>query len=359
MAPKKKNIPADNLLPTNNHQATMSDHPGSVTLTDIAKLAGVAPTTVSRVLNHPEQVAPKTLEKVTQAIERTGYVPNLLAGALATKRSLMIAAIIPSISNQVYAETIKYFTAGLRDSGYQVLLGETNYDDAQEEDLVRTFLSRKPDGIFLIGTQHTVACRRMLMTANIPVVETWDLTPTPLDLLVGFSHIHIGRAIADYLVKKGFSRFAGLWSADDRAQLRKKAFIEAMEQHGITDLICADITTPSALKKGREGFQLLLERGFTRGAVACSSDVMAQGVIVEARQQGFRIPEDIAVIGFADQEASAYTAPTLSTVNFDRQAIGQKAADILLAKINGETIKNRIIDVGFRIIERESTEVKC
>lgn len=338
-----------------SHQEMMAGQQGSVTLGDVARLAGVAPTTVSRVLNHPDQVAPKTLDKVNQAIALTGYVPNLLAGALATRRSLMIAAIIPSISNLVYAETIKYFTQELRDSGYQVLLGETEYNEEQEERMVHTFLSRKPDGIFLIGTQHTAACRRLLMAANIPIVETWDLTPTPLDLLVGFSHLKIGRAVAEHLISKGYQKFGGLWSLDDRAQLRKKGFLETLEQYGVTDTPALDITPPSGLKKGRDGFAWLLDNGFTEGAIACSSDIMAQGVIIEAQTRGLKIPEQIAVIGFADQETSSYSVPTLSTVNFDRQAIGQQAAEILLAKINGNPVPDRIIDVGFQIIEREST----
>jgi LacI family gluconate utilization system Gnt-I transcriptional repressor len=321
----------------------------------VARLAGVGTTTVSRAINHPDQVAAKTLEKVNQAIARTGYVPNLLAGALASKRSLIIAAIIPSISNQVYAETIKYFTNGLRDSGYQVLLGETDYNEVQEENLVRAFLSRKPDGIFLIGTQHTTNCRRMLMAANVPIVETWDMTPTPLDLLVGFSHLQIGQAIATYLINKGFDSFGGIWSTDERAQLRKKSFLKTLEQHGIHSSCNYDAPPPSGLKKGRDGFDQLLKKGFKTGAIACSSDILAQGVIIEIQAQGLKVPQDIAVIGFADQEASAYTAPTLSTVNFDRQAIGQKAAEILLAKINGRPIDKQIIDVGFKIIEREST----
>ena len=329
---------------------------GSVTLSDVARLAGVGSTTVSRAINHPDQVAPKTLEKVNQAITRTGYVPNLLAGALASKRSLMIAAIIPSIANQVYAETIKYFTTGLRDSGYQVLLGETDYDMLQEENLVRTFLSRKPDGVFLIGTQHTADCRRMLMTANVPIVETWDMTPTPLDLLVGFSHLRAGRAIATYLLDKGFTQFGSVWSSDERAQLRKTAFIETLEQNGIENALCHDLPTPSGLKKGREGLKKLLEKGFSQGAIACSSDIIAQGVMIEALKHGLRIPQDIAVIGFGDQEASGYVSPTLSTVNFDRQVIGQKAAEILLAKIDNRSIDKKIIDVGFKIIERESTQ---
>jgi LacI family gluconate utilization system Gnt-I transcriptional repressor len=173
---------------------------GSVTLSDVAKLAGVSPITVSRVLNQPEKVAPKTLAKVQKAIARTGYVPNLLAGGLASRRSRLIAAIVPSIANSVYAETIKFFSEKMREAGYQVLLGESGYSEEQEESLIATILQSRPDGVFLTGINHSSQAKRLLLAADIPVVETWDITPTPLDVVVGFSHQRVGQAVATYLL---------------------------------------------------------------------------------------------------------------------------------------------------------------
>lgn len=327
---------------------------GSATLGDVARLAGVAPATVSRALNHPEKVAAKTLEKINQAIDMTGYVPNLIAGALATRKSHLIAAIIPSISNSVYAETIKFFTAYLRDSGYQVLLGETDYREDVEESLVRTILSRKPDGIFLIGTTHTAACRLLLLSAKIPIVETWDLTPNPLDLLVGFSHAQIGSAVAEYLLGKGHRTFGSVWGGDQRAQMRKKAFLGTLESHGINNSLVVDVDVPTSFKKGRDGFTRLAELGFNGGAIACSSDTLAQGVLTEVRIRDLEIPQQISVIGFGDQAFSAYTDPPLSTVFFDRKKIGQRAAEVLLTRMDGNPVADNIIDVGYQIVERDS-----
>ncbi|MGK2907745.1 MAG: LacI family DNA-binding transcriptional regulator [Desulfuromonadales bacterium] len=328
---------------------------GSVTLSDVARLAGVGTTTVSRALNHPEQVAPKTLEKVNQAIALTGYVPNLIAGALASRKSHLVAAIIPSISNSVYAETIRYFSRTLRNSGYQVMLGETDYQEDQEESLVRTILSRKPDGLFFIGTNHTPVCKKLIMTANIPVVETWDMTHTPLDMVVGFSHEQIGRAVAEYLLKKGYRKFGSIWASDNRAQQRRNGFIETLKANGIDDSPSYVVPVPTTFLQGREGLKYLLGSGFTEGAVACSSDTISQGVLAEAQNRGFKIPEQLAVIGFGDQAYAAHTNPSLSTVYFDRKAIGEKAAEILLKRIEGKEPKSTIIDVGYSIIERETT----
>ncbi|PLX89611.1 MAG: LacI family transcriptional regulator [Desulfuromonas sp.] len=328
---------------------------GSVTLSDVARLAGVGTTTVSRALNHPDQVAQKTLKKVNQAIELTGYVPNQIAGALASRRSHLIAAIIPSISNTVYAETIKHFSKILRDSGYQVLLGETDYLEDQEETLVRTVLSRKPDGIFFIGINHTAICRRQLLVANIPVVETWDLTKTPLDMVVGFSHEEVGKAIAEYLLEKKISRVGSIWALDHRAQLRRKGFLETLAFHGINSKYVCDVSVPTNFGQGREGLTRLINEGFNGGAVVCSSDTIAHGVLAEAQTRGLRVPEEMAVTGFGDQTFAPFTNPSLTTVKFDRELIGRRAAEVLLARINDEKIEEYIIDVGFEIIERKST----
>lgn len=132
-------------------------------------------------------VADKTLAKINQAIARTGYVPNLLAGGLASKRSRLIAALIPSMGNSIYAETVRSFSERLRRAGYEIFLGETSFSEEQEESLLDALLSRKPDGILLTGVNHSANCRRRLLAAGIPVIETWDLTPTPLDVVIGFT----------------------------------------------------------------------------------------------------------------------------------------------------------------------------
>ncbi len=327
----------------------------SATLDDVAKLAGVSPITVSRVLNHPDKVTEKTRAKVQQAIELTGYVPNLLAGALASKKSRLIAAIVPSMANSVYTDTIKFFTETMRDAGYQVILGESGHEETQEESLISALLSRRPDGIFLTGLNHTKECKRLLMGAKIPVVETWDYTPTPLDVVVGFSHQKIGQAIANYLFEKGYRNIAIVSATDHRGLIRKKSFLDTLAQHGITNVPVSLVQAPTTFREGREGLAKLLDDGFSNGAVYFSSDTLAQGGLTEAQSRGIVIPKQLALIGFGDQPYAAHTFPALSTVHFDRAKIGKLAAEALLSRIEGKTIKEHSVDVGFEIIERETT----
>ena len=327
---------------------------GAATLESVAKLAGVAPATVSRVLNHPEKVAKETRGRVNNAIAQTGYVPNLLAGGLASKRSRLIAAIVPSIVNLVYVETIESFDTRLRDYGYQVLLGAAGYSVEAEETLVTAILSRRPEAIFLTGIHHSQNCRKRLLGAGIPIVETWDMTPTPLDLLVGFSHEKLGQAVAAYLHNKGFRLF-GIVSADDpRAKIRNAAFLNELQRRGVGEVMMGVVPAVSSMQRGREGMAILLDQGFHRGAVFCSSDTLAQGAIAEAQSRGIRVPNDIAIIGFGDQNFAAYTYPALTTVRIDRNSMGRQAAEALLARLRGSLMEQVVIDVGFSIIERET-----
>jgi LacI family gluconate utilization system Gnt-I transcriptional repressor len=328
---------------------------GSVTLSDVAKLAGVSPITVSRVLNRPELVTPDTMEVVREAIARTGYVPNMLAGGLASKRSRLVAALFPTIASSMFAETMEALTDRLREAGYQVLLGLSGYPADREDDLLEAILSRRPDGILLTGIIHSPATRQKLLAAKIPVVEIWDYTPTPIDMLVGFSHERVGEAVADYLFNKGYRRFAMIGANDDRAFQRQKGFLSSLARHGIGDVPTITVSAPGSLRTGREGMARLLNEGQRPDAVFCNSDALAQGVLAEVQSRGLSIPGDVAVMGFGDLDVAAHTFPALSTVRIDRRGIGRLAAEAMLARMEGRNDMEKVLDTGFEVIERAST----
>jgi LacI family gluconate utilization system Gnt-I transcriptional repressor len=294
------------------------------------------------------------LEHVRRVIERTGYVPNMLAGGLASRRTRFVAAIVPAISSQIFSESIQSLTDRLWESGYQVLLGTSGYPTSREESLLAAILSRRPDGIFLTGISHSSGSRRRLVAANVPIVEVWDLTPTPVDMLVGFSHEKVGQAVAEYLVGKGHRRF-GVISADDaRAEVRRMGFLSVLEKNRIDDVQTVHVPAPSNFRLGREGLARLLDRGSLPRAVFCSSDTLAHGVLIEAQARGLSVPGDLAIVGFADLDFAAHTFPPLSTVRIDRPAIGRRAAEALLGRIEGRPVE-RIVDIGFHVMERGTT----
>src|SRR5450759_4412677 len=217
---------------------------GAVTLHDVARLADVAPITASRALNTPDRVSQEVLQKVTDAVRRTGYVPNLLAGGLASMRSKLVAAVVPTIGGPVFLQTVQSLTSALAERGYQLMLGQSGYVDSREDALLEAIIGRRPDGIVLTGIMHSAEGRRRLLAAGIPVVETWDLTPTPLDMLVGFSHVDVGRAVADFLHAKGRRRFALVAGDDERAKRRQQAFQAAARAAGLRDVPVVNVPAP-------------------------------------------------------------------------------------------------------------------
>lgn len=321
-----------------------------VTMTTVGRLAGVSQVTVSRALSDPSKVSPETLARIREAIETTGFVPNALAGALASSRSNLISALVPSITNIVYASMIQAFTAGMRAAGCQILLSETGFDPEEEASLVSAHLSRRPDAMMLTGIHHGTATRRMLLGAGIPVVEVWDLTDSPLDLCVGFGHADAGRAVAAFARDAGYVRAATISASDERARRRRDAFALAFGG----SVAHANLDGAASLAGGREGLSELLEGGFRDGVVFCSSDLIAHGTLIEAHKRGLSVPGDVAVIGFGDQGFAADVEPPLTTVLVDREALGSAAAEALLTRLGGRTVPQPRIDVGFEIIRRGS-----
>jgi LacI family gluconate utilization system Gnt-I transcriptional repressor len=327
---------------------------GAVTLHDVAKLAGVAPITASRALSSPNQVSAEVLRKVTEAVSRTGYVRNVLAGGLASTRSRLVAAVVPTISGPVFLQTVQSLTEALAERGYQLMLGQSGYVDSREDALLEAIIGRRPDGIVLTGILHSAEGRKRLLAAGIPVVETWDLTPTPLDMLVGFSHEAVGRAVVEFLRLKGRRHLAVVAGDDERSRRRHAAFCDAARSAGLREVPVLRVPAPTTLKSGRAALAELLREAPDIDAVFCSSDLLALGVLIEAQSRGLGVPGQLAVVGFGDLEFAADLQPALTTVRIDAAAIGRQAAQFIVDRAEGREVPQRVVDIGFSIVARGS-----
>jgi hypothetical protein len=199
--------------------------------------------------------------------------------------------------------------------------------------------------------------RRRLLASGIPIVETWDLTPTPIDMLVGFSHERVGAAVADYLHARGRRRPAVMSGDDERGQRRTAAFVERIRSHlgeSAAALPSVYVAAPSTLGSGRRALAQLLAEDRHIDAVCCGSDVMAAGAIIEAHARGLRVPDDLAVIGFGDLAFAADLHPALTTVRIDGTAIGRQAASFIVERAAGRGVRERVVDIGYSIVERDS-----
>jgi LacI family gluconate utilization system Gnt-I transcriptional repressor len=327
---------------------------GAITLHDVARLAGVSPITASRAINKPEQVSAELLKRVEDAVARTGYVPNRMAGGLASARSKLIAAVVPSTVISVFNETIESLNNTLFDAGYQLMLGQSAYSADREELLLDAVIGRRPDGIFLAGVMQPGKGRSRLLSSGIPVVESWDLTPTPIDMLVGFSHADIGLAVAQHLISKGKKRLAVIRAGDERADRRAVAFNQAAIAAGLPEPYVVNVGGERSIKSGRHAMAQVFENAPKTDAVFCSSDLLALGALTEARARNISVPNQISVMGFGDVPFVADMLPALSTVRINGSRIGQLAAQYLMDKAEGKTVTEPIVDVGFSIIERDT-----
>jgi LacI family transcriptional regulator, gluconate utilization system Gnt-I transcriptional repressor len=324
----------------------------SVTVHDVARIAGVSAMTVSRAVNTPDGVPAATLAKVQQAIAKTGYVPNLLAGGLRSNKSRLVAALIPTLVGPVFNETVQALTVALSERGYQLMLGQSGYGDSREDELLSAIIARRPDGIVLTGVTHSDDARRRLMAAGIPVVETWDLTPTPIDMLVGFSHTAVAEAVCRRLYAGGRRRLAVIAADDERALRRTSAFLATARSLRLRRPAVYQVEAPATLGGGRSGLSSLIAKDPDIDAVFCSSDLLALGLLIEALARGIKVPDRVAVIGFGDIYFARDLHPALTTVRIDGTRMGREAARCIIERVEGRAVPERVIDIGFTLIER-------
>ncbi len=326
-------------------------------MSDVAREAGVARVTVSRVLSEPGSVAPATRAAVQAAIERLGYLPNLNAGTLASQRSHIVGCIVPSLSNAWFADTIDGLGDVLAGAGYQLLLGQTRYDLAAEERLIDTFLGRQVDAVVVTGANHTPGAREKLRRAGMPVVETWDLPTDPIDMGVGFSHEQAGALAADRLLARGCRQLGFIGADEIRARKRLAGLQAAVARHGggvpVEITLCP---APSSFEDGTAGMQLLKQQRPALDGVFCGNDTLAIGALAACRHSGWRVPQDIAVVGFSDHAIAAAAVPALTTVRVRSLELGREAGRLLLQRLDGQADDPRgsLRDLGVCLIERES-----
>jgi LacI family gluconate utilization system Gnt-I transcriptional repressor len=321
---------------------------------DVAKLAGVSAMTVSRVINSPHSVQADTLAKVQAAVASTGYIPNLGAGGLRLSRTRLVSAVFPTLSGTLFLDTIDALTSRLRHHGYQLMVGQNGYSDSREDELIRDIVGRRPDGIVLTGVLHSDQSRQRLLSARIPIVETWDVALDPLDMLVGFSHEAVGRAVAEFLLDRGGRQLALIGGSDPRSLRRAKAFLATVHERGGQEPVTHFIPAPTQLGDGRRALRTILQSGVPIDSVFCSSDMLALGVLTEAHTLGIKVPAKLSVVGFGDLNFAVDLEPALTTVRIDGRRIGHIAADCIVERAAGRQSAEMIVDVGFSIVQRAS-----
>ena len=331
---------------------------GWVTMADVAAAAGVSPMTVSRALRAPGRLRPATRARVEAAIEALGYVRDAGAGALASRESRLVAALVSTLSGSIFASTIAGLGATLRAAGHELLLGTTDYSPASEEALLRATLARRPDGLVLSTDRHTPAAQRLLARAAAPVVEIWQLPERPVDMAVGFSNYAAGRAMTAFLLDCGYRRigFVGtLGALDHRGRRRHQGYLEVLADRGLgPPRTLSSEAIYASPEDGASGLARLLERFPDTDAVFCGSDPIALGAMMEAARRGRRVPADLAIAGFGDFDYAGDAGLGLTTVRIPGERIGEEAGRLILERKAGAIEGPLVVDVGFELVRRRT-----
>ena len=333
---------------------------GRVTLNTVARQAGVSAITVSRYFNQPEQVSPERRERIAEVVAELGYVPNLVAGGLASARGKIVGMVIPNISGPIFANTIQGFSDTLSQHGYQLLLASSYFSAEQEENAVRAFLGWSPAALVLTSHFHSAGTEKMISEADIPVIETWDYQPEREPLQIGFSHFEVGVSAARYLHGKGYRRIAFVQNSavgDFSALERRDGYAACLAELGLQPWVFAPDAGRAPFDAGKQAMEALMNSAAPPDAIIFANDNLAAGGLLAGQRAGLKIPADCAVLGFGDYPFAEMLLPSLSSIRPPALEIGVLAATRILQSLGVLPVEDEVQRLNLlqcEVIERES-----
>ena len=323
-----------------------------MTLRDVSEASGVSEMTVSRVLRNRGDVSEATRARVLEAARDLGYVPNKIAGALASQRVNLVGVIIPSLSNLVFPEVLSGISAELEETGLQPVVGVTNYAPEREEAVLYEMLSWRPSGVIIAGLEHTPAARAMLENAGVPVVEIMDVDGPCVDSCVGISHKRAGLEMARVIVGAGYRRIGFLGTKmpeDHRARKRMEGFEAGLAEAGLALEDREFYSGGSALLKGREMTETMMSRSPDLDFLYYSNDMIGAGGLLWLTEKGFDVPGRIGLAGFNGVDLLDGLAVRLATMDACRDEIGRRAAQIIAGQSHSGVIGGERVELEPRI----------
>lgn len=329
----------------------------TLTLRDVSEASGVSEMTVSRVLRNRGEVSENTREKVLEAARTLGYVPNKIAGALASQRVNLVGVVIPSLSNMVFPEVLTGISNELEDTGLQPVVGVTNYSPDREEAVIYEMLSWRPSGLIIAGLEHSAAARAMMAQAGVPIVEIMDIDGPAIDSAVGISHRRAGRQMAETIIAAGYRNIAFLGTMmpnDHRARKRLEGFEEVLASAGLSLVDREFYSGGSALLKGREMTEAVLARSPHVDFLYYSNDMIGAGGLLYCLAAGLDVPGKVGLAGFNGVELLDGLPRKLATMDACRLEIGRAAAQIIAGKHPDGIVGGDVIEL-FPTLQRGDT----
>ena len=333
------------------------DYKHRLTLRDVSEASGVSEMTVSRVLRNRGEVSDKTRAKVLKAAKSLGYVPNKIAGALASNRVNLVGVIIPSLSNMVFPEVMMGISEVFDETPLQPVVGVTDYEPEKEEHVIFELLSWRPSGLIVAGLEHTEPARKMLANAGVPVVEIMDVDGEAVDFSVGISHYRAGQETAREILSRGYRKIGFLGTKmplDHRARKRFEGFHSVLAEAGLILAEEEHYSGGSSLAKGRELTKAMLERNRKIDCLYYSNDLIGAGGLLHCLEQGLAVPGKIGLAGFNGVDLIEGLPKRLATMDTRRKEIGRIAAQIITAvSENRSVVQDKRVELSpvFRLGE--------
>ncbi|WP_040976444.1 gluconate operon transcriptional repressor GntR [Necropsobacter massiliensis] len=319
------------------------------TLQHIADHLGITKMTISRYLRNPDSVAPDTRQKIAAAIERFGYIPNRAPDILSNAKSRAIGVLLPSLTNQVFADVLKGIELVTDNAGYQTMLAHYGYSEQKEEQRIESLLSYNVDGLILAENHHSKRTLKMLEVANIPVIEIMDCSNVGNRQVIGFDNIAAAQSMVETMIKRGHNNVVYFTARmDKRTKLKMQGYEQAMRKHGLEphSLITEQ---PSSFTLGAQLLRQTLQHYPATDGIFCTNDDLAIGALFECQRLGIKIPQQIAIAGFHGHDVGQSMTPQLATVITPRLDIGKTAAQELLNRLNGIPQQSSMINLGYQI----------
>ncbi|GGF30457.1 LacI family transcriptional regulator [Halobacillus andaensis] len=326
------------------------------TINDIAKMANVSRTTVSRVLNNNGYVSEEVRKRIIQIVEETGYIPSLSAKSLRTKKSGVIGVIIPRIDTETASRVVSGINEVVAKENFQILLTDTELDKQKEIEYIRLLQSRHVDGIILLATNINDHLISTIQDVELPFISLGQDLPGVTSIL--YDDYHAAVDMINMLVSKGHERIAFIGVSEEDPSvgvLRKKGYLDALAKYGYAVKDSWLETGDFSIESGYEAMKKIIKNSDKElpTAVFVVTDRMAIGAMEYLREQGFRIPEDVAVVGIGASTMSQYVTPSLTTVDYFNKEAGQKAAQLLLEQLKQKKEKEKFVQT-YRLIKRDS-----
>ncbi|WP_213992989.1 gluconate operon transcriptional repressor GntR [Sodalis sp. dw_96] len=323
-------------------------------LQDVADKVGVTKMTVSRYLRNPALVSEALQYKIAGALDELGYIPNRAPDILSNATSRAIGVLLPSLTNQVFAEVLRGIEAVTDANGYQTMLAHYGYQPETEELRLTSLMSYNIDGLILAERSHTPRTLKMIEVAGIPVVEIMDSVSPCLDIAVGFDNFEAARQMTLLMLDRGHRHIVYFGARlDERTIIKQRGYEQAMRERGLP-VHSVMITESSSYSTGVDLLRQAREEYPAIDGIICTNDDLAIGAVFECQRLGLRIPQDIAVAGFHGHDIGQVMQPKLASVLTPREEMGRLSAEKLLARLRGEVVDPVKVDLGFTLLAGES-----